>query len=132
MQREIINQTYSLDEILSRKDDILWEIRDIHTQFLCDLPTIGGGHPKGKIKEYTGHFDDGTPIKVSTRSMIFFSIDTFLNLSPKYKGPWEWIYIQIGEYPNERLYYSSIEDENYGKMHELFKHARKNYRKHRQ
>lgn len=113
-----------LNEMLSQKGGIRWETRNTWKQSLPNLPTVGGGFPKGKIREYRGYFADGTVIKVSKTSLIFFSLATWLNLSPSYKGPWEWICIQIGEFPNKKLCFADTNNKDYQKMNELFKSAR--------
>ena len=79
-----------LEDIYLQSNRILWikyEVFD--TKKYRGIWSIGGGTPNVKVRTYHGNLDDLNVI-VSKASIKFFDMDNFLNLDPKYPGPFQW------------------------------------------
>lgn len=129
MQGEKSVKVRDLDAILSQKYEIDWKRKEVWKQGNNKVPHIGDCRPLMKVIEYYGNFNDGDQIKVTKCSLIFFSVATLLGLCPGYKGPWDWLDVQVGQEPNKILYVAGSDDPDYQRFNELYKSAKRSYRR---
>ena len=82
-----------LEELLP---NITWNQKSSWDNYSRHYPTIGGGRVTTRIIEYRGSSSDYAQIR-ARREHITFGLETFLNLSPDYKGPKESFSLFPGE-----------------------------------